>query len=99
MFYEETDYCFKTKNAGFKIDVDVNSIIYHKEGISTGSKSPSKMIDLLQIRNRIKFHKKYLGGGIGLFFSLGLVLFNRLKRLQFDRAFAILKYIITIPLL
>ncbi len=99
LFYEETDYCFKTKNAGFKIDVDVNSIIYHKEGISTGSKSPSKMIDLLQIRNRIKFHKKYLGGGIGLFFSLGLVLFNRLKRLQFDRAFAILKYIITIPLL
>lgn len=92
LFYEETDYCFNAKSKGFKIGVDLNSIIYHKEGSTTGSKFPSKEMDLLQIKNRIKFHKKYLGGGIGIYLSLIAVLFNRLRRLQFDRVFEIGKY-------
>ena len=91
-FYEETDYCFDAKNKGFKIGVDVNSIVYHKEGNATGSKAPSKTMDLLQIKNRIKFHKKYLGGGIGIYFSLMVVILNRIKRLQFDRALEVGKY-------
>lgn len=93
LFYEETDYCFNTKSKGFKIGVDINSVVYHKEGGTTGSKFPSKKMDLLQIKNRIKFHKKYLGGGIGIYLSLIVVLFNRLRRLQFDRVFEIGKYI------
>lgn len=94
LFYEETDYCFNAKNGGFKIGVDVNSIVYHKEGSATGSKSPSKTMDLLQIKNRIKFHKKYLGGGVGIYLSLMAVLFNRVRRLQFDRVFEIFKYVL-----
>lgn len=92
LFYEETDYCFNAKNSGFKIGVDVNSIVYHKEGNATGSKAPSKTMDLLQIKNRMKFHKKYLGGGIGIYLSLMAVILNRIKRFQFDRAVEIAKY-------
>lgn len=94
LFYEETDYCFNAKSKGFKIGVDINSVVYHKEGSATGSKSPSKMMDLLQIKNRIKFHRKYLGGGIGIYLSMMAVLFNRIRRLQFDRVFEIFKYVL-----
>lgn len=92
LFYEETDYCFNAKNRGFKIGVDINSVVYHKEGNATGSKAPSKTMDLLQIRNRVKFHRKYLGGGIGIYLSLVAVIFNRIRRLQFDRALEVGKY-------
>lgn len=63
LYYEETDYCFKALKNSFKIGVSVNSLVYHKEGASTGLKkasSRSELSDFLLIRNRIIFHKKYL---------------------------------------
>jgi len=70
LYYEETDYCFNARNNGFKLGVSLDSVVYHKEGGSTGASSNpsnrSEFSDLLSLKNRIKFHKKYLGGGFGL---------------------------------
>jgi len=94
LYYEETDYCFNARNNGFKLGIDVNSIVYHKEGGST--KDPnrnvdSEFIELLKLGNRIKFHKKYLGGGVGLYLGFLIVIFNRIKRGQLSRVGKILK--------
>jgi GT2 family glycosyltransferase len=89
LYYEETDYCFNARKNGFKLGIAVNSKVYHKEGVSTGGSSKgnekSEFSDILSIKNRIKFHKKYLGGGIGLWISLFLTFMNRIKRRQVSR--------------
>ncbi|BAT71069.1 glycosyl transferase, group 2 [Thermosulfidibacter takaii ABI70S6] len=96
LYLEETDYCFNARNHGFKLGIAIDSVVYHKEGSSIGSSSKdnnnkSEFADLLFIRNRIKFHKKYLGGGIGLHFGLMITIANRIKRKQFKRACKIFK--------
>lgn len=94
LYYEETDYCFKAKLHGFKLGIALKSIVYHKEGSSTktskGSQEVSEFVDILIINNRMKFHKKYLGGGIGLWMGIFITLFNRIKRAQFKRVIKIL---------
>ena len=94
LYYEETDYCYEAQKKGFKLGISLQSIVYHKEGSSTktskDSKVVSEFIDILTINNRIKFHKKYLGGGIGLWIGIFITLFNRVKRAQFTRVIKIL---------
>ena len=75
LYYEETDYCFNAQKQGFTISVDIKSIIYHKEGSSIGlshknNNNKNEYFDLLSIKNRIIFHHKYLGGGVGLYLGL-----------------------------
>jgi len=89
LYYEETDYCFNASNNGFRLGVDIDSIVYHKEGAATGAnenvKEKSEFSDVLSLKNRIKFHKKYLGGGFWLWAGMVLVILNRIRRGQFDR--------------
>jgi GT2 family glycosyltransferase len=89
LYYEETDYCFNSKNNGFKLGIDITSIIFHKEGGSTGGSSDSSKMsefsDLLIIKNRKIFHQKYLDSNLGLYMGLVIVIFNRLRRFQFRR--------------
>lgn len=96
LYMEETDYCFNARKNGFKLGVATDSIVYHKEGASIGASSKnndkkSEFADLLSIENRIKFHKKYLGGGIGLYLGLVITIINRLKRRQWNRVVKIIK--------
>ncbi len=60
LYYEETDYCFKAKECGFKLKVITESVTYHKEGTSTSLGSKNIKMDLLFHSNRLKFSKKYL---------------------------------------
>lgn len=94
LYYEEVDYCFNARKKGLNICVAENSVVYHKEGGSVGGGrgmiGKSEFIDLLSLENRIKFHKKYLGGGIGLIFGLLLASLNRIRRMQFKRAIKVL---------
>ena len=86
LYFEETDYCFNARKNGFKIGVDKESIVYHKVGSTTKdkiSKKDNEFIELLKLKNRIYFHKKYLGGGLGLYLGFFLVIVNRIRRKQF----------------
>lgn len=95
LYYEETDYCFNAKNNGFLLGVAIDSIVYHKEGASTGVDrnvvNRSEFSDVLTLKNRIKFHRKYLGGGIGLWFGLCIAFFNRIRRKQASRICKVFK--------
>lgn len=95
LYYEEVDYCYAAKKKGVKLGVSLDSIIYHKEGSSTGGSSSSSskkssFSDLLSVKNRITFYKKYFG--VKPLFVVGILItvFIRLYRLQFKRAIKIL---------
>ena len=94
LYYEETDYCFNAKKHGFTLGVALDSVVYHKEGASTGANEDtnvrSEFIDVLSLKNRITFHKKYLGGGIGLWSGMMIAFANRIKRGQVGRIWKVI---------
>lgn len=56
LYYEDVDYCIKFLNAGYKIYYVPESIIFHKESIST--KKYSYLYQYYFARNRLLFIKK-----------------------------------------
>ncbi len=40
LYYEELDWCYRVRQAGYKIYYVHNSLVYHKESVSTGRLSP-----------------------------------------------------------
>lgn len=53
LYYEEYDWCFRFRQAGYKIFYDGRAIVYHKESAVTVPDSPLKTYYLL--RNRLLF--------------------------------------------
>lgn len=60
LYYEEGDYCARIRRAGYEIHYVHNSLIYHKESISTGKLSPQKIYYLY--RNRIVYMRRNIFG-------------------------------------
>jgi len=56
LYYEEMDWCERIKKAGFDIWVETKALIYHKESVSVGKKSPLK--EFFMNRNRILFIRR-----------------------------------------
>jgi GT2 family glycosyltransferase len=56
LYYEEMDWCEQIKRSGFKIWVNTNALIYHKESLSVGKKSAVK--EYFMNRNRILFIRR-----------------------------------------
>jgi GT2 family glycosyltransferase len=56
LYYEEMDWCEEIKRKGFKIWVNMQALIYHKESVSVGSKSALK--EYFMNRNRILFIRR-----------------------------------------
>jgi len=68
LYYEEADWCARITRAGYKIYYVSNSLIYHKESVSTGKLSALKIY--YQNRNRIVFMRRNIEGRD---FYLGLI--------------------------
>lgn len=71
LYYEEADWCARIKQAGYTIHYVHNSLVFHKESISTGKLSPLKIYYLN--RNRIVFMRRNLHGKtfyVGLAYQL-----------------------------
>ena len=71
LYYEEADWCARIKNAGYKMFYVHNSLIYHKESISTGKLSAMKIY--YQNRNRLVFMRRNIKGKdfyIGILYQL-----------------------------
>lgn len=56
LYYEEMDWCEQVRRAGFKIWVNMQALIYHKESVSVGAKSALK--EYFMNRNRILFIRR-----------------------------------------
>ncbi len=56
LYYEEYDWCQRMKKKGFQAAYIGNSLIHHKESVSTGRESPLKIYYLT--RNRLLFARR-----------------------------------------
>ncbi len=56
LYYEEMDWCDRIKHNGYKVWVNMQALIYHKESISVGKKSTLK--EYFMNRNRILFTRR-----------------------------------------
>jgi GT2 family glycosyltransferase len=60
LYYEELDWIQRIKDAGYQVWYIHNSLVYHKDSISTGSMSPLKIYYLS--RNRILYMRRNIKG-------------------------------------
>ena len=97
LYCEEIDWAERAKGK-YKIACVPESIVYHKEGASTGGRSVENrtmLSDYYQLRSRLlftkKFYKKYLPI---VYFTMICAIFNRIKRGQFKRIWMIIKVMI-----
>ncbi len=97
LYYEELDWIVRAKGQ-YRLAYAKKSIVYHKEGASTGShketKQRSYLADFYGITNRLAFTEKYFTAFLpcvylGLFYSL----FRRIYKGQWDRAKMIMQII------
>ena len=58
LYYEDTDYCMKVRNKGYKIVYEPTAVLYHKVSASTGGEiSPGYIY--YNTRNRLIFNKRF----------------------------------------
>ncbi|RLB01300.1 MAG: glycosyltransferase family 2 protein [Deltaproteobacteria bacterium] len=103
LYMEETDYCYRARLHGFKIGFAHKSKVYHKEGSSTGcvplkgGEGRSYEADILSIRNRLRFARKYLRPYLPTVY-LGLLISTliRIKRRQWRNALYIIRLLLGI---
>lgn len=71
LYYEEADWSFRIKRAGYTIWYVHNSVVFHKESVSTGKLSAQKMYYLN--RNRLVFMRRNIFGInflVGIFYQI-----------------------------
>lgn len=73
LYYEELDWCDRMRKAGYEIWVNMNALIYHKESISVGKKSPLK--EYFMNRNRILYIRRNATWFQKLFFYVYFISF------------------------
>jgi GT2 family glycosyltransferase len=68
IYYEELDFSARVSSAGYAIAYQPNAEIYHKESITMGKESPSKVYYMT--RNRILFMRRNFATGKFLIFAI-----------------------------
>lgn len=95
LYFEESDYCYRAKKAGFTLAWATESIVKHRIGSSTGSENAKGcvpfFIDCLMIRNRIHFAKRNGFPAVGIWAGFLISLAIRLKRRQLNRVLKIIE--------
>ncbi|SDP06686.1 glycosyltransferase family 2 protein [Selenomonas ruminantium] len=95
LYYEELDWAERAKGK-YRLDCAIDSIVYHKEGATSGGNykldTISELSDYFLIRNRIRFTFNYHKTCIpSVYLGLVYAMFNRLVRHQYTRIFMIFK--------
>jgi len=99
LYYEDLDWAVRGKKL-FKLECNLNSVVYHKEGASTGGNTKdkdtkSKISDYYSIRNRVLFTKKYFMWYLPtVYLGLIMTIVNRVRRKQYSRVWMILKILL-----
>lgn len=58
LYYEDSDFCYRVKKAGYKLVYNPKAVVYHENAQSTGLGSPLQ--DYYITRNRMLFAAKFL---------------------------------------
>jgi GT2 family glycosyltransferase len=58
IYYEETDYCFKLREKGYKVYYQPESVVIHLEGVTCGT-DPGSGQKRYQVVNREKFRERW----------------------------------------
>lgn len=100
LYYEELDWAVRARGK-YEIACVEDSIVYHKEGASTGANSAKKnksiLADYYSIRNRIIFTKKFYPYFLPtVYIGLMISMVIRIYRKQFSRVPIILKLMLGI---
>lgn len=103
LYNEEFDYCIRAKKKGIGLVWARDSIVYHKEGGTTGAASNKNKcfkrpiwVDYLMLRNRVRLIKDYYPYFLPfVFFSFFIVALKRLIRKQPDRIIVVFKAFIS----
>jgi GT2 family glycosyltransferase len=98
LYYEDADYGYRAREHGCKLGVCVDSIVYHKEGGSTGSSrsilEKSAFSDYHSFKSRKYFLKKYLPStSMLIYFQLAIYLIHRLAYGKFANMSGLIKAI------
>jgi GT2 family glycosyltransferase len=77
LYYEEFDWCERIRKNGFRIYINTEALIYHKESVSVGKRSALK--EYFMTRNRILFIRRNAALSVFMLFSIyyGLVVVPR----------------------
>lgn len=57
LYFEDNDFCLRASHAGFQSIITLKSLVFHKEGSSTGGKSP--LVTYYYQRNRLILARKF----------------------------------------
>ncbi|SMO50938.1 glycosyltransferase family 2 protein [Fodinibius sediminis] len=100
LYYEEIDWAMRGSDS-FSLGFAPGSIVYHKEGASTGGEqlkqaSRSKVSDYYQLKNRLKFTYRFFPLYLPcVYLSLIYAVINRIRRAQWDRIPMVIKLMFT----
>ena len=94
LYYEDTDFGLSCAQQGYSLGWAPDSIVYHKEGGSTGAESAGggrafnrpAWVDYLSLRNRMYMMRKHYPWALPVVAASYLgVMLNRIKRGQANR--------------
>ncbi|MDQ1351493.1 MAG: hypothetical protein QG657_1796 [Acidobacteriota bacterium] len=91
-YWEDVDFSRRVMEAGWKLVVAANAVVYHKFSASVGGQSLKS--DLFKVASLTRYFRKHRKGGRWIFpvmFHLCGMLVNRIFRGQFNRIGPILK--------
>lgn len=78
LYSEDSDYCQRIINAGYKLIYSSRSVIYHKVSASTGDRSPIQQRYMM--RNNLYMIKKYSVNPLNAYMRLGWHMFKHIVR-------------------
>lgn len=96
LYYEEIDWALRAKGK-YSLAVAPQSVVYHREGASTGGNSfelhqKSTQADYYMVRNRLKLTRRFFPEALPtVYLGLGFTILNRILRKQWDRVPMLLK--------
>ena len=72
LYYEDSDFCRRTRDHGYRIVCAGKTIIYHKVSVSTNKNRAASL--RIRARNRIRFYRRYRHGPAPVLTSIAIVL-------------------------
>lgn len=91
LYREETDWCLRMREHGWKLGCCVGSVVWHKSGATVGRKTPTH--DYYSVRNMLWLTKRYSPGTLVTveLYTFSRAIVPKLLRLEFRRMRSVLK--------